>query len=195
MITIHELLKDKHYKKFLCTAPKLPPLYTQPDSLPWRVIIMKKGEEHWRIKRYATYHEAFRALKAWLPHISDGTINCPALDFRPPTKSVLIRGQYIMVGGRKVQKSRTVVWTAKLPFGENEDHHWCPYCRRPTVFRRMSRHVLLPAKKLGGVPLDNTLFRCLMCGASENLVNMKDPAAHQKWEAALTTPQRKRNSR
>jgi hypothetical protein len=195
MITIHELLRDEHYRKFICRVPTLPFVYSTPSMQPWRLIVQLKGEDHWRTKRFGTYQEAFKALKTLLPKIADGAINCPALDFKPPTRSVYIKGQYIMVSGRKVQKSKTIAWKPKLPIGENEDHHWCAYCRRPTVFRRLNHHNILSAKKLGGLPIDDTLFRCVICGASENIVNLKDPLTHQRWDVVPTTTTRKKARR
>ena len=181
MITIHELLRDADYKAFFCSVPELPPHY-YPESLPWRLIVVKKGETHFRVKRFSTYAQAFKALKKLLPQISDGTINCPALDFQPPTKVVKVKGKFhTNKRGVKQQITRIVTWTPKLPIGEYEEHNWCPYCRRPTVFSRMTRHQLLGFATLGA-GIDSTLLRCKMCGASENLVNLRSPNLHQKWE-------------
>lgn len=182
MITIAELLKDPAYKAFFCTVPELPAHFT-PDKKPWRLMVLRKGEHHWRMKRFGTYREAFAALKKLLPKVADATINCPGLDFQPPTKVVFLKGKYRITGrGKKIQLTRTTVWKPKMPMGEYDDHHWCPYCRRPSVFRRFATHPALPSRKLGGVGVDPTLLRCTICGASENLVNLRKPETHQKWD-------------
>jgi RNase P subunit RPR2 len=45
---------------------------------------------------------------------------------------------------------------------EDEEHHWCKYCRRPTVFKYYTSH-----KRLGTV--DPWVRRCCICGASERI--------------------------
>lgn len=117
--------------------------------------------------------------------VADAAINCPSLDFNPPYKTVRLKGQYMTVGkgakAREVQKTKRMVWTPKIPLGEEGTHYWCPYCRRPTVFYRMSSHPMLPRKKTGGVPLNYDLLRCFICGASEAIINLKNPLAHERW--------------
>jgi len=185
MLTIHDLLQDPVYKGFLRTVPTLPDIYG-PDRKPWRLMVLLKGEKHWRSKRYGTYREAFAALKKYLPRAADATINCPAIDWQPPTKVVKVKGKYIVKGkgknAKKVQVTKTITWKPKMPMDEFEEHYWCPFCRRPTVFRTMDSHTSLPARKTAGVGIDPTLQRCIICGASENIVNLRNPAAHQRWD-------------
>lgn len=185
MLTIHDLLRDSVYKKFLCTVPVLPDIYGA-DRKPWRLMVQVKGERQWRSKRYGTYEEAFLALKKWLPRAADATINCPAIDWQPPTKLVKVKGKFLTKGkgakAKKVQVTKLIVWRPQMPMDEFEEHYWCPFCRRPSVFRRMDSHNLLPARKTGGVGIDPTLQRCIICGASENIVNIRNPSAHQRWD-------------
>lgn len=183
MITIRELLKDPHYKEFFCTVPVIPDHYNREDNKPWRLIIQLKGERHWRTKRYKTYREAFKAFRKVLPKVNDATINSPALDFQPPLKVVRVRGQFFTSAkGKKTQKTKSVFWKPTLPINEHEEHNWCPYCRRPSVFDRMDSHPLLSTRTLGGVGIDPSLFRCTICGASEILVNLNKPQLHQRWD-------------
>lgn len=183
MITLAELLKDPDYKEFFCSIPTLPDHIT-PDKKPWRLMVLLKGEHHWRMKRFGTYREAFKALKKVLPRAADATINCPGFDFQPPTKIVRLKGRYrITKRGKKVQLTRTITWKPKMPIGEYDEHHWCPYCRRPSVFRRFDAHPALPSRKIAGLGVDPALLRCSICGASENLVNLRNPEFHQKWDS------------
>lgn len=169
MITIHDLLKDTTYKQFICQQPSLPPHMTRALK-PWRLMVQLKGEQHWRMKRFGTYSEAFKAMKKILPRAADATINCPALGFVAPTRVVRIKGKFHTNGQ---QLTRLVTWKAAMPMGEFEEHHWCPYCRRPSVFKRFRRHHALQGNAIGGLPIDPSLLRCSICGASENIVSLR----------------------
>lgn len=174
MITIHDLLKDSQYKEFICKVPKLPPHLTQPGKEPWRLMVKLKGEHHWRTKRFATYKEAFSALKKVLPRAADATINCGAMQFDPFTRVVRVKGKYfINAKGQKIQKTKLITWMPKMPEGEFEEHYWCPYCRRPSVFKYFTQHHALPLRRTGGIPIDPAVLRCSICGASENIVRLR----------------------
>lgn len=144
-------------------------------------MVLKKNEAHWKGKRFGTYAEAFKALKRILPHIDDAAINSPALDFNPPLKSMRIKGQFLMVGKKKVQKTKLVTWTPKLSPGD-EEHNWCPHCRRPSTFEAVYQHSMMPRKKLGGVGIDPTQRRCVICGIPDTMINLRKPMAHQRWD-------------
>lgn len=175
MINIHDLLQDPHYKEFFCKVPNLPPHLKAPGKQPWRLIVQKKGEHHWRMKRFASYQDAFKALKKLLPQVTDATINCGGLQFEPPQRVVRIKGKYfVTASGKKQQVTRMVTWKPRIPADEAfEEHYWCPYCRRPTTFRRFNHHPILSVKRLGGLGVDPSLLRCSICGASENIVKLK----------------------
>lgn len=181
MITLEELLQDEDYKKFFLTVPKLPPHYR--GTLPWKLMILKEGETQWRTKRFATYTEAFKALKKLRPNIKDGLINCPGLDWQPPIKRYRVKGRTVRVGRKQVPMIRLVAWKAPIP-AELPQHHWCPYCRRPTVFTYFEVHPAMTKQRVGGMGanVDPTLLRCGICGASEQLVNLRDPLNHQNWD-------------
>lgn len=176
MITIRELLRDPTYKKYFMSVPKLPEHYT-PDSLPWRLMIQKPGETQWRSKRFGTYREAFDAFKRLLPTIHNAAINCPPLHFMPPVKTVKLKGK---TDGKGRPILKTIVWKPAID-AELEKHYWCPFCRRPTVFRMAiapkrrskSGHILVASEPS---------MRCMICGASENIVDLRHPERHQNWD-------------
>lgn len=174
MLTIHDLLEDSRYKEFLCRVPALPPHLSADGKLPWRLLVQLKGEKHWRTKRFATYPQAFRALKKLLPNAHDAVINCPGFAWDPPKRIVKVKGKYFTdKKGNRTQVTKMIAWAPRMPVGEFQDHHWCPYCRRPTVFARFMQHPVLTVKKLGGMGIDPTLLRCSICGVSENIVSLK----------------------
>lgn len=173
MLNIHDLLADPVYREFLTKRPTLPKHYTSANK-PFRLYVLLKKDHKWHSKRFGTYDEAFTALKKYLPHASDAAINCPGVGFSPPQRIVRIKGKYFTnAKGEKDQVTKLVVWLPKVPDGEFEDHNWCPYCRRPTVFRRFTRHHALPVSRTAGVPIDPTLLRCSICGASEAIVPLR----------------------
>lgn len=180
MITLDELLEDEDYKKFFITVPKLPPHYR--GSEPWKLMILKEGEQQWRTKRFNTYTEAFKALKKLRPSIADGLINCPGLDWQPPIKRYRVKGRTVRVGRKEVPMIRLVTWKPKIE-ADMPQHHWCPYCRRPTVFDYYTVHPAMTKQRTGsGSNVDPTLLRCGICAASEQLVNLRNPVNHQNWD-------------
>jgi hypothetical protein len=177
MLTIHDLLKDPVYREFITKRPELPGPYTA-ERKPFRLFVLLKKDHKWHTQRYGTYNEAFAALKRFLPHALDATINLPAIQTKGLHKVVRLKGQYFERVDKKgkvtrIQKTKEIPWKPVMPIDEFEEHHWCPYCRRPTVFRRMLRHHALPTKKIAGVPIDPALMRCTICGASENIVDLR----------------------
>lgn len=175
-ITIRELLKDEQYKKFFLTVPQLPPHYK--GTKPWKLMVQLKGQQGWKAKRYETYKEAVIALKKFLPKANDIVINCPALGFRPPIKNVRFKGQYNTVRGKKVPVFRSVIWRPALD-EDHSAHVWCPYCRRPTVFKTLAARLHTTS---GGTVITDPKFRCSLCSASETLVNLKHPEKEQAWD-------------
>lgn len=154
--------------------PELPPHLTAEGKLPWRLMVQLKGEHHWRTKRFATYKEAFTALKKLLPRAADATINCAAVQFKPPMRVVRVKGKYFTdKKGNKTQVTRLITWAPRMPEFEYEEHHWCPYCRRPSTFKYFVQHHALPLRRTAGMPIDPGVLRCSICGASENIVSLK----------------------
>lgn len=170
MLTIHDLLGDERYKKFFCRVPTLPEGHSE---LPWRLAVQMKPHGPWAVKDYATYQEAFKKLKANLSRVNDAAIISKASPFTPPTKVVRIKGKFIERRGKKIPVTRAIPWAPVIPPDEFEVHTWCPYCRRPTVFKRFIVHPVLTRRRLNGIPIDPDIERCSICGASARLVNIR----------------------
>ena len=180
MITIRELLRDPRYKEFFTKPPILPDHYT-PESLPWKLFVQKEGETVWRAKRFGTYRDAFDGFKKMLPVIQNAAINCPPLDFMPPIRNVRVKNKFITVrGGHKKPYIRSLVWKPQIT-DDMEQHSWCSHCRRPTIFRYST-----PKERvLNGfvVPSPEPSLRCIICGASDRIVDLRRPENAQKWDA------------
>jgi hypothetical protein len=160
LLTIHELLEDKAYKEFFLKAPPMPVVYRQLNMKPWRVYIQREADGPWAKKDLETYREAFALFKRYRPDIHDAAITSRSVAFAPPHKLVRIKGAYVIDRkGKKVQKVKLVVWTPRLP-PEETGHHWCTYCRRPTVFKYFSRHHAFG--KDMAITQDD--LRCTICG-------------------------------
>lgn len=165
MIPMSELVKDPTYRKFLETPPKMPAILRNEkmmSSPPWVVYVQREPNGPWGKKEVWKYSEAFHFLrKAMRAGVYDATINCKRFGFDPPSRMVRVKGRYVMGSdGVSRQATKSVPWKVTLRDGDS-DHHWCRYCRRPTVFGYFSKHKAL---KLDSI--DSTIPRCCICGAS-----------------------------
>ena len=167
MLTIHELLEDPVYRKYFLTVPRLPDV--QRTVPPWRLYVKRGGR--WMKRDFEKYAEAvklFNRLRS--VGLQDATVTCRPVAFAPPSRIVRIkgkfqtnaRGQYILdAQGQKKPITREVFWKAAVPADE-EEHTWCPYCRRPTVFNYFStHHAIVGAHKYY---MDPSARRCTICG-------------------------------
>lgn len=170
MLTIHDLLEDERYKKFFCQVPKLP---AGVSSTPWRLAVQKDAHGPWMSKDYEEYKDAFLKLKTHLTRINDAAIISKATPFDPPNRIVRVKGQFFERRGQKIPITRMVPWKPAMPLGEDDIHHWCPYCRRPTVFRTFIVHPILTRRRLNGMPIDPDVERCSICGSSSRLVDLR----------------------
>ena len=173
MINIHELLEDPIYKAYFLEQPKVPWAKKPTMTKPWRLYVMLKGTKTWRRKEFDTYADAFKYLRTLMKQgrISDAAIHCKRYAFDPPTRLAKIRGKFkIGSDGKKRQVVKEVRWRERLHVDEIETHTWCPYCRRPTVFKYYTKHHAL--KSLGGI-VDSSVRRCCICGISERM--LKEP--------------------
>lgn len=174
MITLPTLLEDPKFKEYFCKVPKLPYAATRLPQ-PWEVQMRLKGKKGWTIEKLDTYKGAFLLVNGYRKegNLVDGAIVCKRIQFPPPMRVVRIKGKYKIVNGVRSQETRLVAWKPTLDIGE-PDHHWCGYCRRPTVFGYYRTHHALPKTALGkGVELDPSILRCAICGASERIVSLK----------------------
>lgn len=179
LITIHELLRDPQYREYFLKPPTLPEHYT-PENKPWKLIVMKKDESVWRTKRFGTYSEAFAGLKTMLPSITNGAINCPPLGFAPPMKNYRVKGKFVGTGNKRKPLIVTKVWKPRIE-ADMEPHNWCPHCRRPTIFR--VANISRPARNGYAQVQGEPVMRCIICGASERIVNLRHPElGSQTWD-------------
>lgn len=180
MITIRELLRDPQFRKFFTSVPELPEHYT-PDRMPWRLLVMKKGEDKWRGKRFGTYQEAFAGFKTMLPKIDNAAINCPALSFMPPIRNLRVKGKMVKGPGGKLKPFIvTKIWRPQIE-ADMEQHHWCPHCRRPTVFHYSASK----QRVINGFvqPPSEPALHCMICGASERIIDLRAPyKGAQLWD-------------
>lgn len=168
MIPMSELVQDKTYRKFLETKPVLPPIARSKKmaaSPPWVVYIQREPEGKWGKKEFWKYSEAFHFMRLWLKKgAHDAAINCKRIGFDPPTRLARIKGKFVRGSdGKMRQATKFVPWV--LPTAmvmDQPEHHWCRFCRRPTVFKFYSKH-----RRLGAV--DPGISRCCICGASARI--------------------------
>ena len=180
LISIHELLRDRQYREYFLKVPQLPPHYT-PSNMPWKLMVLKKGETHWRSKRFSTYQEAFGGLKVMPPSIRNGAINCPALDFMPPIKNYKVKGKFVGNGHLRRPLIVTKVWKPQLT-DDMSEHSWCGYCRRPSIFRYAT--IQRPSKGRFEFTHGEPEVRCIICGASARILNLRHPEhGSQRWDA------------
>lgn len=75
------------------------------------------------------------------------------------------------------QKTAIVAWKPRLD-GMEEEHIWCTYCRRPTVFRWFTAHHTLRNSPVAGTT-DPTDRRCTICGVREDFIRSTQGSAHR----------------
>lgn len=167
MITLPELLEDPIYKAYFCRKPELPEVAYMCSTPPWQLHV--RTGRTWLVASFDTYSLAFKALKPSLHSVSDAAIVCKRYQSPPPYRTVRIKGKYKVINGIRSQETRLVQWKPKLPMAE-ADHYWCGYCRRPTVFAYFRKHHALSDN---AVPIDSSVQRCTICGASERLVTLR----------------------
>ena len=168
MITMSELIEDPVYRRFLETKPVTPPHSRDKkmqSSPPWTVWVQRESGGSWGKKSFWKYSEAFKFMrKALKMGVHDAAINNKRVAFKPPYRLARIRGKYVVGSdGIRRQATKRVPWKPRLPSDEAE-HLWCPYCRRPTIFRFYRKHRAM-------VVMDPTIRRCCICGCSERLAS------------------------
>lgn len=172
MIPMSELVRDPNYRRYLETKPKEPPISRDPrlqQSPPWVVFVQREAGGKWGKKEFWKYSEAFKFMaKALKAKVHDATIHNKRVAFDPPGRFVKIKGQYVTGSdGKRRQATKIVPWKPRLADGD-PDHHWCRYCRRPTVFRYYRKHKALKMSH----PIDSTVTRCCICGSSSRIALM-----------------------
>lgn len=177
LMSIHELLEDEKYAKFFETNPILPDHYYNDGQRPWRLMVLIKDETKWRSKRYETYDEALEQIQKIMPRIANGAINSPGLNFMPPIRHAKVKNRVHPKTRRPLIISR--VWMPLID-GDTPPHHWCGYCRRPTIFG----HKAMRARMMNGFQSDvsEVAYRCLLCGSRASLMDIRKPQNNQQWD-------------
>lgn len=166
MLTLRELLEDKVYREYFTSRPILP-ANIHPDLKLWRVYVQRETEGPWAKKEFHDYVQAFKFLKPYLKTCHDATIQSKGIAFAPPFKVVrVVRKGKPVLDDKQKPVVRRVVWRPLMPTDE-QPHRWCPYCRRPTVFAWFAKHHAFPK----GYTIATPYQRCVICGASERLVD------------------------
>lgn len=134
-IQLRELLKDPQYRAWFSKVPKLTTVH---HSSPWRLFLQKEEGGKWARADVPTYVKAYSAVKLRLSDYFDITIHSKPQAFKPPV---------VEFAGKRIY----------LPLPD--DHTWCVYCRRPTVFAYFTKHPNMPKIILAEYEL-----RCGICG-------------------------------
>jgi hypothetical protein len=153
-IRLRTLLHDDvMYKKWFVKVPTLKVVHCTP---PWRLFIQKEKDGRWGKIDIPSYPKALAAVKLKLPEVWDMAVHCKPQACKPPV---------LKVAGKRV-------W---MPMPD--DHRWCVYCRRPTLFLYFNKH---PNLKF----INPEEERCLICGARS--LNMREFQSPVPWPAALS---------
>lgn len=168
MIPMSELVKDPDYRRYLQTPPVMPRIARDSEKYkrpPWVVYIQKDANGPWGKKEFWAYKDAFKFMARHLKAGAyDAALNNRRIGFDPPYRFVRIKGKYVTGSdGERRQATKRVPWRPRL-LPEDREHLWCRYCRRPTTFRYFRKH-----KAFGSQPVDSTIKRCTICGASTRI--------------------------
>lgn len=124
-VRIHDFLKDPVYRKWFAKKPALLP--SDNFSPPWWLYVQKKEEGPWSRAEVKDYATAYKWVAERLGRLNDFAITSKRRTYIPPV--------YRPVKANGKRAAQKVYW-ANYP----QSHSWCPYCRRPTVFRYFEKH-------------------------------------------------------
>ena len=153
-LRIHIFLRDPVYRKWFARPPVLLP--GSNHGHPWWVYVQREEDGPWQRAGASSYDRAYNWVKPRLRSLYDFSITSKRRAYSPPVY------RPVRQDGRR--SKRLVYWT-EWP----ANHRWCPYCRRPTVFRHFTRHHAdseLRRRYLG--PSEDR--RCSVCGIREAAV-------------------------
>lgn len=161
-VTTKELLGDKYYAAWFAKPP--PEDNAAISSKRWVVWIEAKPGQ-WTSRRFRNWKKAQKFFRAHQADYYDITL----VDMRPHKPPLLRRDS-----GRRHKNGQPIYETFWWPFPAfvEPGHKWCPYCRRPTVFRYYRNHHALVRIAPSGVrlPIDHTKLRCRVCGVGWDFV-------------------------
>lgn len=144
------LKRDPVYRKWFAKNPYLPP-HQKHDS-PWWLYLQEREDGPWKRAKVETYAKAYKYISSRLSEYHDFSITSRRKCFLPP--------QY-----RPEEDRRFLVYWHNYP----QSHNWCPYCRRPTLFRTFERHHAdVIRKTFANITI--TTPRCSICGIRRDSV-------------------------
>lgn len=166
MITMPELLEDKAYYDFIVTKPRTPKAASDESMTgQWVVYFRKDNQSPWKRKAFFKYKKALKFFfQVHEAGYYDFALANRRIRFNRPKRLARIKGKYIMDSrGERVQVTKYVPWKPKLS-GDEQEHLWCGYCRRPTIFKYFTKHHALKLPEV-----DSGVTRCSVCGASSRI--------------------------
>jgi hypothetical protein len=157
-ITFRELLQDPTYRAWFQKKP------AARSSQSWRVYVQEVENGLWKKKDFDRWRLAYefvlRNYKDW----HDCALNSRVWDWRPPI--VKFKAEVMLKNGQMKKVTKRKYYAPMLTI---VGHHWCPHCRRPTVFRPFYKHHALGQLKTNRKP------RCTICGISETGIKKYQP--------------------
>jgi hypothetical protein len=138
-VTLQELLLDPIYSKWFDRRPT-----PRRGSRGWRVYVQREPGGKWLKRDFRKWKPAHQFLMAHLSDWHDASLSDRVWAHRPP----------VVRDPDRPNRRRYYRPVLKII-----NHRWCEYCRRPTVFRVLSRHHNIG--KCSAEP------RCTICGIRE----------------------------
>lgn len=144
-ITFRELVQDPLYRKWFLAKP-------QHADRRWVAWVQREEGGRWARREFDGWREGARWVVAHHERVWDLSLCCPGRATpRPKIKTK-----------RRTKKGLAV----RVPWPLPEGHRWCPYCRRPTVFRRFSKHHAMWTMSF----VNPNVRRCTACGVKEDFL-------------------------
>lgn len=152
-VRMADLLKDPVYRKWFGKVPYLPPACR--GGKPWYVYIQREEDGKWARGSFETYAAAYKYVADKGRKSHNFAIVSKTKTYLPP-----VYRPTVIVKGREEKGAFKRYWT-NYP----ANHNWCPYCRRPTIFREFVRHhAITPIHSALGLSILDPMVRCSICG-------------------------------
>lgn len=156
-IPMREFLKDPVFRKHFRTKPVLLP---SSGPHPFWLYLQPKEGGPWKRAKLTSYNKGFDYVKTRLNDLYDFAICSRQRTYLPPVHRPV---------DEDGNPGKHREYWANYP----RNHSWCPYCRRPTIFRAFEKHHALTeinkAMGLSLVPREPEV-RCTICGIREEAV-------------------------
>lgn len=157
-ITMKELLADPVFRKWMTKKPS-----PVASKVRWRLYVQREEGGPWAKKDVDSYSQGYRHLATNFKRWHDASLTCLSTETLPPIvrKPAMVKIKDPQTGKIKQVKGYKRVYHSLV---RTTGHRWCGYCRRPTVFRKFSKHHALPTKLVGQLSWET---RCTICGIRE----------------------------